>query len=313
MENSKEEPLKRQKEEVIEATSTENQYPIEDCIHTLRGVQIMLDKDLAQLYGVETKQLNRQVKRNIERFPRDFMFQLTAEEFRNMRCHFGTSSWGGTRTMPYAFTENGIAMLSGVLRSPAAIRTNIRIMRAFTTMRRFLAANNQIFQRLETVEYKQLEISKRQDKTDNQITEIFEKINKSTDFSKQGIFFEGQVFDAYIFVSNLIKEAKKSIVLIDNYVDDTVLTLLDKRKKNVSATIYSSKIDKQLKLDLAKHNAQYPKIILEEYTLSHDRFLCIDETVYHIGASIKDLGKKWFAFSKIELVTSAEIIERINR
>lgn len=280
------------------------QIPIEHLIYVFRGKQVILDRDIAMLYGVETGQLNRQVKRNIERFPIDFMFQLSKEEMEILKCHFGISSWGGNRYLPYAFTENGIAMLSSVLRSPTAIEANIRIMRAFTSMRHFLANNAQIFQRLSTIEYHQIE-------TDKRIDEVFKRIDAQTS-PQQGIFFDGQVFDAYRFVSDLIKKAKQSIVLIDNYVDDSVLSLLDKRESNVSAKIYTQNISPQLQLDINKHNSQYPVIEVNQFNKAHDRFLLIDDEVYHIGASIKDLGKKWFAFTLMRDITAKELIKKIK-
>ena len=280
------------------------QIPIEHLIYVFRGKQVILDRDIAMLYGVETGQLNRQVKRNIERFPIDFMFQLSKEEMEILKCHFGISSWGGNRYLPYAFTENGIAMLSSVLRSPTAIEANIRIMRAFTSMRHFLANNAQIFQRLSTIEYHQIE-------TDKRIDEVFKRIDAQTP-PQQGIFFDGQVFDAYRFVSDLIKKAKQSIVLIDNYVDDSVLSLLDKRESNVSAKIYTQNISPQLQLDINKHNSQYPVIEVNQFNKAHDRFLLIDDEVYHIGASIKDLGKKWFAFTLMRDITAKELIKKIK-
>ena len=277
---------------------------IEHLIYVFRGKQVMLDRDLAMLYRVETGQLNRQVKRNIERFPGDFMFRLSKEEMETLKCHFGISSWGGSRYLPYAFTENGIAMLSSVLRSPTAIEANIRIMRAFTSMRHFLANNAQIFQRLSTIEYHQIE-------TDKRIDEVFKRIDAQTP-PQQGIFFDGQVFDAYRFVSDLIKRAKQSIVLIDNYVDDSVLSLLDKRENNVTAKIYTHSISPQLQLDLNKHNSQYPIIEVNQFNKAHDRFLFIDDEVYHIGASLKDLGKKWFAFTLMHDITAKELIKKIK-
>ena len=279
------------------------QVSIEHLIYVFRGRQVMLDRDLAMLYRVETGQLNRQVKRNIERFPSDFMFQLSKDEMEILKCQFGISSWGGNRYLPYAFTENGIAMLSSVLRSPTAIEANIRIMRAFTSMRHFLASNAQVFQRLSNIEYHQIE-------TDKRIDEVFKRIDAQTP-PKQGIFFDGQVFDAYRFVSDLVKKAKRSIILIDNYVDDSVLTLLDKRKDNVTAKIYTQNISQQLQLDLNRHNSQYPEIVVEQFNKAHDRFLLIDEDVYHIGASIKDLGKKWFAFTLMRDIGAQELLNKI--
>ncbi len=276
---------------------------IESLIIMLRGQQTLLDRDLAMLYGVETRRLNEQVQRNIERFPEDFMFQLTKEEFENWKSQFATSNSikMGARKRPYAFTRNGIAMLSSVLRSQTAVDVNISIMRAFTATQQFFAANAQMFQRIEVIEHNQLALAARQQDTDKKVEQIFNRLDDRSKTPTQGIFYDGQIFDAYTFVSDLIRSAKKSIVLFDNYVDDTVLTMLDKRKKKVLATIYTKSIPKQLSLDLAKHNAQYQPIEVKVFDKVHDRFLCIDNTVYHIGASLKDLGKKWFAFTKMEM------------
>ena len=215
--------------------------------------------------------------------------------------------------MPYVFTENGVAMLSSVLRSDTAIEVNIRIMRAFTSMRHFLQNNAEVFQRLSTMEYHQLEMQQHLQESDKRIEEVFRRLDEGNAKPKQGVFYNGQIYDAYTFVSGLIKSAKKRIVLIDNYVDETVLTLLDKRDNNVSAIIYTQQISRQFQLDIDRHNAQYAPIDVETFRLSHDRFLCIDDDVYHIGASIKDLGKKWFGFSKMEILTPDELVERINR
>lgn len=278
---------------------------IESLIIMLRGQQTLLDRDLAMLYGVETRRLNEQVQRNIERFPEDFMFQLTKEEFENWKSQFATSNSikMGARKRPYAFTRNGIAMLSSVLRSQTAVDVNISIMRAFTATQQFFAANAQMFQRIEVIEHNQLALAARQQDTDKKVEQIFNRLDDRSKTPTQGIFYDGQIFDAYTFVSDLIRSAKKSIVLFDNYVDDTVLTMLDKRKKKVLSTIYTKSISKQLSLDLEKHNSQYQPIEVKEFGKVHDRFLCIDNTVYHIGASLKDLGKKWFAFTKMEMPT----------
>lgn len=278
---------------------------IESLIRFIREKQVILDTDLAMLYGVETKRLKEQVKRNTDRFPDDFMFELTREELNSLRSQIATSNGrGGTRYLPYAFTEGGIAMLSSVLKSGIAVEVNIRIMRAFVAMRQFLATNAQVFQRLANIEYHQIE-------TDKRIDEVFKRLDANVQ-PQQGIFYDGQVFDAYQFVSDLVRKAKISIVLIDNYVDDTVLTLLDKRSDNVTATIYTQHISQQLQLDINRHNTQYPAINVEHFNRAHDRFLLIDEEVYHIGASIKDLGKKWFAFTLMQDITTSELINKIT-
>ena len=307
------------------AKSGNQQLPVENNVESLirviRGQQVMLDRDLAELYGVETRRLNEQVKRNIERFPEDFMFQLTKEEFENWKSQFATSNSivMGARKRPYAFTEQGVAMLSGVLKSSTAVEANIRIMRAFVSMRHFMVNNAAIFQRLETIEFNQLESNKVQTKIlahqevqDHRIDEIFRRLDEGMYKPKQGIFFDNQIYDAYSFVSELVKSAKQRIILIDNYVDETVLTLLDKRGENVSATIYTQQVSRQFRLDVDRHNCQYPPIEVDVFRRSHDRFLCIDDTVYHVGASIKNLGKKWFAFSKMEDFKPEELVARIN-
>ena len=307
------------------AKSGNQQLPVENKVESLiqviRGQQVMLDRDLAELYGVETRRLNEQVKRNIERFPEDFMFQLTKEEFENWKSQFATSNSivMGARKRPYAFTEQGVAMLSGVLKSPTAVEANIRIMRAFVSMRHFMVNNVAFFQRLETIEFNQLESNKVQAKIlahqevqDHRIDEIFRRLDEGMYKPKQGIFFDNQIYDAYSFVSELVKSAKQRIILIDNYVDETVLTLLDKREDTVSAIIYTQQISRQLRLDVDRHNSQYPPIEISVFRRSHDRFLCIDDTVYHVGASIKDLGKKWFAFSKMEDFKPEELVAKIN-
>ncbi len=285
---------------------------IEPLIKIIRGQQVMLDKDLAMLYGIETKVLNQTVKRNIERFPDDFRFELNREEC--LRSQFVTSNGrSGNRYSTYAFTEQGVAMLSSVLRSKTAIEVNIKIMRAFVSMRHFLLNNAEVFQRLSTMEYHQLEMQQHLQESDKRIEEVFRRLDEGNVKPKQGVFYNGQIYDAYAFVSDLIKSAKKHIILIDNYVDETVLTLLDKRENSVSAVIYTQQISRKFQLDIDRHNAQYAPIDVEAFRLSHDRFLCIDNDVYHIEASIKDLGKKWFGFSKMEILTPNELVEKINR
>ena len=287
---------------------------IEPLIKVIRGQQVMIDRDLATLYGVETKRLNEQVKRNMERFPERFRFQLTKEEMNELvtNCdRFNSLKHSTVRS--YAFTEQGVAMLSTVLRSETSIRVSIRIMDAFVAMRRFMVTNAEVFQRLSTMEYHQLEMQQHLQESDKRIEEVFRRLDEGNAKPKQGVFYNGQIYDAYTFVSDLIKSAKRRIILIDNYVDETVLTLLDKRGEGVSAVIYTQQISRQFQLDIDRHNAQYAPVDIETFRLSHDRFLCIDDDVYHIGASIKDLGKKWFGFSKMEILTPDELAERINK
>ena len=280
---------------------------IENKIYTFRGVQVMIDRDLAELYGVETRVLNQAVKRNSERFPTEFMFQLSEAEYQNMRSQFVTSTeHGGRRYVPYAFTEQGVSMLSAVLKSKTAVEVSIRIINGFVNMRKFIAQNAGIFQRLDTLERKQFE-------TEDKIGKILGAIEDKSIRPKQGIFYDGQIFDAYVFVSDLIKSARHSIVLIDNYIDESVLTMLDKRVQGCSAVIYTKTIPNQLALDLKKHNAQYPAIEIRKFADAHDRFLIIDgDDIYHIGASLKDLGKKWFAFSRMEK-KSLGLLEKLAR
>jgi len=292
---------------------------IQSRIFTIRGLQVMLDSDLAVLYSVENKRLNEQVKRNIERFPEQFRFQLTIEEFENLRCQIGassgnqnlksqiatSSSHGGRRTLPYAFTEQGVSMLSAVLRSKTAIQVSIQIMDAFVGMRKFIANNAAILGRLETIEQKQR-------LTDTKLDKVFEAIEARDIKPTQGIFFDGQVFDAYVFFNDLIRQAKSSIVLIDNFVDDSTLMQLSKRPEGVRAVILTKAISARLRQDLKKHNAQYSPITIHAFSHSHDRFLILDgETVYHIGASLKDLGKKWFAFSCLDKA-ALSIMQRVE-
>ncbi|MBQ7710232.1 MAG: ORF6N domain-containing protein [Bacteroidales bacterium] len=303
-----------------------NQQDIEALIYVVRDTQVMLDRDLAMIYGVETKVLNQAVKRNINRFPADFMFQLAEDENASLRSQFVTSNnsdeslrsqivtsnkRGGIRYLPHAFTEMGIAMLSSVLHSQTAVDANTRIMRAFVATRHFFAANAQMFQRIEVMEHNQLALVAHQQDTDKKVEQILKRLDNKTKNPTQGIFFDGQIFDAYTFVSDLIRSAKKSIVLFDNYIDDTVLTMLDKRNSKVATTIYTQKIKQQLSLDLAKHNEQYQPIEVKQFDKVHDRYLCIDNTVYHIGASLKDLGKKWFSFNKMEM-TAKELLGNVK-
>jgi hypothetical protein len=272
-------------------------------ILTVRGVQAMLDRDLAELYGVETKALNRAVKRNYDRFPAAFCFQLTEVEWLDLRFQSGTSNSGrgGRRYAPFVFTEQGVAMLSAVLHSEIAVSVSVQIMNAFVCMRRFMLNHANVFQRLDSLELRQFETIKKVD-------QIFKALeSQSLHSPDQGIFFEGQIFDAYAFVSGLITQANQRIDLIDNYIDASVLTLLSKRPIEVKACIYCSKIGATLQLDLEKFNAQYPAIELHRIAPCHDRFLIIDDAqVYHIGASLKDLGKQCFAFSRMDSL-SAEI------
>ena len=268
---------------------------IESKILVIRGQQVMLDRDLAELYGVETKRLKEQVKRNIERFPEQFCFKLSTDEFRNWRSQFATSNSDkmGLRYSPYAFTEQGVAMLSAVLHSKIAIQVSIAIMNAFVKMRHYLLDNAGIITRLTHTEIKLLEHDKNFEK-------IFSAMNTSPIPMKQNIFSQGEVFDAYSFFQGLIQKAQKEIILIDNYIDLTVLERLSKKNPGVDVTIYTLKNTPITQLDIDKFDTQYPSLSLKYTSKVHDRFLILDnKEIYHIGASLKDLGKKCFGFTQL--------------
>jgi phage regulator Rha-like protein len=279
-----------------------HQSVIQNKIFTIRNVQVMLDRDLAELYGVEIKVLNQSVKRNIARFPDHYCFQLSEDEWVALRSQFVTlndaqiSQRGQHRKyLPYVFTEQGVTMLSAVLRSETAIRTSIRIVDTFVSMRRFMSQNALLFERMNAIE-------RRQYVTDTKVDAILDAIEAKDTPPAQGVFYEGQIFDAYTFVSDLVRSAGKRIVLIDNYVDDTTLMLLSKNQQ-ADITIYTQSISKQLVLDIAKYNSQYKPITVNELKTVHDRFLILDnQSCYLIGASLKDLGKKLFGFSKLDKV-----------
>ena len=271
---------------------------IQSMIYTFRGRQVMLDSDLAMLYQVETKYLNRQRNRNAERFPEDFCFQLSKEEYEILRCQNVTSKnengSGGRRYLPYVFTEQGIAMLSSVLKSEVAAKASINIMRAFVEMRKFLISNNEMFARLDRVELKQLE-------TDKKLEEVFDYI-ATTKEVKQKIFFNGQIYDAFSLMVELVEKAGTELILIDNYVDINTLNILSKKKDGVNVLIVTSGNGNLTEKDIAKFNSQYPKLTVKISKDFHDRFLIIDrKEVYHIGASIKDAGKKSFGITKLEV------------
>jgi len=273
-----------------------NEDSISNKIFNIRDKQVMLDSDLAKLYQVETKRVNEAVKRNPDKFPNDLMFELTKNEYEMLKSQIATSSWGGRRTMPKVFTEQGVYMLATVLKSKVATEVTLSIMRTFTKMRHFLINNANIFHRLESIEKRQIgfELS-----TNKKINEIFTILNRD-DIPNQGVFFDGQIWDAYEFINTLLKKAKKDVVLIDNYIDDSVLTIFSKYS-NLNFTIITKNISKQLSLDIKRYNSQYNNLKVKTSNKFHDRFLIIDNTTYHIGASLKDLGKKVFGFSKIDI------------
>lgn len=285
---------------LVSAGESSPLLPIESLIHVVRGQQVILDSDLARLYGVETKRLKEQVRRNIRRFPEDFMFELTKEEC--LRSQIATLNAGRgqhLKYMPFVFTENGVAMLSSVLKSDTAIEVNIRIMRAFTAMRSFMMSNANLFRRLETIEHNYLLVNRHLSEHDRKFEEVLSRLDDKDSEPIEGFFFEGQIFDAYSLISDLIRKAARRIVLIDNYVDDRILKVLTKRAEGVAATIYTDPRHSQISNDLRRHNAQYPHIEGRHCTNVHDRFLIIDDIVYFIGGSIKDLGKKIVAFSRM--------------
>ena len=284
---------------------------IESIIFTIRGLQVMFDSDLARLYKTETKYINRSVSRNMNRFPVDFAFQLTEIEWQTLRFQIGTLNENEGRGkhrkyLPWVFTEHGVTMLSAVLNTEVAVEVSIHIIKAFVTMRKFMLNNASVFQRLDQIELNLL-------KSNERIDNIFGALEKSNPIPTQGVFFDGQIFDAYELMSRILRSATKEIILIDNYIDETVLAHLSKRADNVEAVIYTKTISRVLQLDLERHNSQYPPIQMRELRESHDRFLIIDrKELYHIGASLKDLGKKWFAFSKLDEVMLDFVLNRLN-
>ena len=266
---------------------------ISNKIYTIRGLQVMLDRDLAELYGVETKHINQAVRNNQDKFLDDFYFELTDNEFENLRSKNLTANFSKTRISPKVFTEQGIYMLATILKSKVASQVTVSIIKTFANMRKYILENSVMFERFERIE-------QRLSMHDKNLDKLFEALEDKTLKPSHGIFYDGQIYDAYVFANDLIKSAKKEILLIDNYIDETVFTLFSKYP-NIQVTIYTNAISKQLKLDYQKYNAQYKNIDLKEFKNAHDRFMILDsKEVYHIGASLKDLGKKWFAFSKFD-------------
>ena len=292
-------------ESIIENYSTEN---IKNLIYTIRGKQVMLDSDVATLYHYETKKINQTVKRNIQRFPEKFCFKLTEKELETMWSQIVTTSklkdnkYRSKKYLPYVFTEQGIAMLSGLLKNEIATQVSINIMDAFVEMRKFLMINGQVFERLTNMEYKLLE-------HDKKFEEIFNQLQLEKDI-KQRIFFNGQIWDSYSLIIDIIKKANKKILIIDNYIDDSVLKMLAKKNNNVEVVVLTSEKSNIDTLDIKKFNKEYPVLKVAKSNKFHDRFIIIDNSqMYHLGASIKDLGKKCFAISKIE---DMEYIEKIR-
>jgi len=310
------EPLSQESKQLPDIEISE--VTIKNLIHMVRGQQVMLAGDLAMLYQVETRALNQAVKRNIARFPEIFRFQITEEEYENLKSQFVISSLederahGGRRYLPYVFTEQGIAMLSAVLRSEAAIQMSIKIMNAFVQMRRFLANNALMFEKINDMEIRQIKdgikVQQLEEKTEKQFEEVFDYIAEHKE-SNQKIFFNGQIYDAFSLLVDLVSRAEKRLILIDNYVDVETLNILAKKKTDVNVVIYTSKKTKLSKVDMENFNKQYPTMEVKYTEAFHDRFLILDdECAYHIGASIKDAGKKCFGINKIE---DARIVKTI--
>ena len=282
-----------------------NENSIKDKIYTIRNMQVMLDRDLAELYGVETKRINEAVKNNKDKFMDDFYFELNDFEFEFLRSKISTTSFIKTRTNPKVFTEQGIYMLATILKSKVASQVTINLIKTFANMRKLISQNIALFERFERIENR-LTIH------DKNFNLLFKALEDKNNIPVQNIFFDGQIYDAYSFVNDLKKLANSEIVLIDNYIDDTVFTLFSKYP-NINFIIYTNNISKQLKLDFEKYSKQYKNIALKTFKSSHDRFLIIDKKdIYHLGASLKDLGKKWFAFSKMSL-DSLNLDEIFNR
>ena len=344
---------KKNKIAKVEATSIQPVEQIENLIITVRGKQVILDRDLARLYGVETRRLNEQVRRNIERFPEDFMFQLTKEEFENWKSQFAISNWEnddmssqnamtfdadlksqnaissenqnwksqivtsnsikmGARKLPYAFTENGIAMLSSVLRSPMAIATNIHIMRAFNAMRHFIGSHAQVFQRIEVLERTQLSLVAFKEETNRNFAEVFRRLDEGDATPKEAIFFNGEFFEARVILEKVIKTAKKRVIIIDEYVDAATFEMLDARAKGVTADIYSSGLNATAR-DAHNGTAGVEPIQTHKWkNASHDRWLIVDDSLYHCGPSLKDAGKKLGAINLIQSVTPEVILNYIR-
>lgn len=287
---------------------TEN---IKNLIYNIRGKQVMIDSDVAILYHYPTKRINETVNRNKKRFPEDFCFQLTELDIENMRSQIATASknfenkFRNKKHLPYAFTEQGIAMLSGLLKNDIAIQVSINIMNAFVEMRKFILLNGEVFQEINTIKEKLLEYDKKFDVVFNELQN-----NKEKEF-KQKIFFDGQIYDAYSLIIDIIKKAKNKILIIDNYIDDSILKMLSKKNKNVEVVILTSQNCNITKLDIQKFNKQYSNLKLAYTNKFHDRFIVIDnKELYHCGASLKDLGKKCFAISRME---DMEYIDKISK
>ncbi|MBQ2917237.1 MAG: ORF6N domain-containing protein [Clostridia bacterium] len=289
---------------------------IKNLIFTIRNKQVILDSDIAMLYEVETKRVNEAVKRNIERFPEEFCFRLNEQEYDFLRSQFATASeklnnkFRNKKYLPYVFTEQGIAMLSAVLHSKKAIEVSINIMKAFVEMRKFIINNQILFEKISNMELKQIEYQR---KANEKFDEIFKQIESNKQIN-QKIFFEKQIYDAFSIIIELIRKANREIILIDNYVDIDTLNILTKKNSDTNVIIYTKKATRLTSKDVNKFNLQYPKLELKFTDKFHDRFLIIDQKyIYHIGASIKDAGKKCFGITLIKYNSIIEdILEKLG-
>ena len=306
MENAVEKNNTNDKIELLK-NSSDN---IRNLIYTIRGKQVMLDSDVAMLYQYTTKRINETVRRNINRFPEKFCFQLTENEIDNLRSQIATASkafenkFRNKKFLPYAFTEQGIAMLSGLLKNEIAVKVSINIMDAFVEMRKYINLNKHLFEKVVTIENK---MDKKFIEYDKKFDVVFNQLQQEENI-KQRIFFEGQIYDAYSLIIDIIKKANKKILIIDNYIDDSVLKMLIKKNKNVEVVILTSDKSNIQKIDIQKFNKEYPTLKVAKTNKFHDRFIVIDnKEMYHLGASIKDLGKKCFGINKIE---DLDIIEK---
>ena len=299
------------------AIAPANEVEIKNLIYTVRGKQVMLDSDLAMLYQVETGALNRAAKRNGNRFPEDFRFQLTRNEYEDLRCQIGIScadlqqfGSGGRRYAPFVYTEMGVAMLASVLKSEVAAQVSVRIVRAFVEMRRFIAGNAVMFEQIRAVELRQLEYQKA---TDARFERVFDYM-EAHEAPRQKVFFGGQVYDAFELLVSLVQRAKESIVLVDGYADVGTLNILAKKAAGVDAAVWTHPDARLTQLDVDAFNVQYPKLTVRRTSAFHDRFLVLDGTEgYIVGASLKDAGKKSFAITRIEDERSlSDILARLR-
>ena len=282
---------------------------IEKITHTVRDAQVVLDSDVAALYGMTASELNRAASRAKDRFPEDFRFQLTRAEYDALMESLGTSTPAtlSRKSLPFAYTESGISMLSGILKSPVAVQTSVQIMRSFVRARRFVTENAELLKRVGALELKQLEYEKA---NDAKIAKLLDHLEESECPKKrQKIFFEGEIYDAYSFLIEMIKSAKKNITLVDGYVNINTLDILKNKQPGVYVTILTLPSSKLSKSEINKFNLEYPLLKVYKTTSFHDRFLIFDDKkLYHIGASLKDAGEKTFAVSQLEEAHETSIL-----